>query len=251
MPQPDYLVAVALNGGLAGRTLAIVALQFLAQAETSEPAAARLALISLLGLPCGPDSVRSELHHWLSKNGLLEQGAPVSLLVGGKVTEVRPLDITIHTDAMEEETVLGAADHKTYGETLDLIHQGQHAKARHLMEKLLVRYPDYPRVLTGAATLREANGEAIEQWAPLIRRAAEVAPDYFFARTGLIKLLAKEGKLDEARAQLAPLLELKEMHSSEWRSLILTQIELAKTDRDLPTLMRLNEMLRDCIERFG
>jgi thioredoxin-like negative regulator of GroEL len=99
--------------------------------------------------------------------------------------------------------------------------------------------------------LREANGEAIEQWAPLIRRAAEVAPDYFFARTGLIKLLAKEGKLDEARAQLAPLLELKEMHSSEWRSLILTQIELAKTDRDLPTLMRLNEMLRDCIERFG
>jgi tetratricopeptide (TPR) repeat protein len=251
MPQPDYLVAVALNGGLGARTLAIAALQFQAQAATDAQAAARQALVSLLGLPCGPDSVRGDLHHWLSKNGLLEKGMPVSLLVGGKITEVHPLDITIHTDAMVEETVLSAADHKTYGETLDLIHQGQHAKAQHLMEKLLVRYPDYPRVLTGAATLREANGEAIEQWAPLIRRAAEVAPDYFFARAGLIKLLAKEGKLDEARAQLAPLLELKEMHSSEWRSLILTQIELAKADGDLPALMRLNEMLRDCIERFG
>jgi hypothetical protein len=55
----------------------------------------------------------------------------------------------------------------------------------------------------------------------------------------------------EAREQLAPLLEMKEMHSFGWRSLILTQIELAKADSDLPALMRLNEMLHDRIERCG
>lgn len=251
MPHLDYLVAVALNGGLGGRTLAIAALQFLAQATPGEPTAARQALVSLLALPCGPDSVRSDLYHWLNAKGLLEKTAPVSLLVGGKVSEVRPLDIAIHAEATEEETVLSAADHKTYGDALDHIHQGRHAKALPLVETLLTRYPDYPRILTAAATLREAGGEPIEQWAPLIHHAYEVAPDYFFARTGLIKLFAKEGKLDEAREQLAPLLELKELHSSEWRSLILTQIELARADGDLPALMRLNEMLRDCIERFG
>jgi len=251
MPQPDYLVAVALNGGLGGRALAIAALQFLALTEQAEQAAAQQSLVSLLGLPCGPDAVRGDLYHWLNARGLLEKVAPVSLLVGGKVTEVRPLDITIHSEATEEESVLGAADHQTYGDVLDYIHQGRHAKALPLIEKLLTRYPDYPRILTAAATLREADGAPIEQWAPLIRHALEVAPDYFFARTGLIKLLAKEGKLDEARAQLAPLLELKEMHSSEWRSLIVTQIELARADGDLPALTRLNEMLRDCIERFG
>ena len=48
-----------------------------------------------------------------------------------------------------------------------------------------------------------------------------------------------------------PLLEATEMHSSEWRSLILAQIALAKADGDLPALIRLNEMLRDCLERFG
>ncbi len=251
MPHPDYLVAVAVNGGKAAGALAIAALRHLAQGENGNKAAAQQALISLLSLPCGPDSVRSTLHGWLIENGLLEKDAPLSLLVGGKVIEARPLELTIHDEPMEEETVLSAADHRIYGEVMELIHGRRIAKARQLMEKLLPRYPDYPRVLTSIATLREAEGEPMEQWAPLIRHAAEVAPDYFFARAGLVKLLAKEGKLEEARAELRPLLELKEMHNSEWRALILAQIALAKAAKDLPALTRLNGMLRDCQERFG
>lgn len=251
MPHPDYLLAVALNGGKAARSLAIAALQFQAQSAEFDQSAALLAMIELLNLPCGPDAVRSALHRWLIETGLLEKDAPVLLHVGGKSTEARPLELTIHAEAMEEETVLDAADQRIYGEAMDLINRGQSAKAQQLMEKLLPRYPDYPRVLTAVAVLREAGGEPIDQWAPLIRRAAEIDPDYFFARTGLVKLLAAEGKVAEASALLAPLLELKEMHSSEWRSLILAQIQLAKANADLPALTRLNAMLRDCIERFG
>ena len=102
-----------------------------------------------------------------------------------------------------------------------------------------------------AAAMREAEGEPIENWAPLIRRAAEIEPDYFFARTGLIKLLAKEGRLEEARTELKPLLELEEMHSSEWRALIMAQIAIAKAETDFPALTRLSEMLRDCQVRYG
>jgi tetratricopeptide (TPR) repeat protein len=251
MPHPDYLVAIALNGGKAARSLAIAALQFQAQTPEFDQSAALLAMIELLNLPCGPDAVRSALHRWLNEKGLLEKDTPVLMLVGSKSTEVRPLEITIHAEAMEEETVLIAADHRIYGEAMDLINRGQRAKAQQLMEKLLPRYPDYPRVLTAVAVLREAGGEPIEHWAPLIRHAAEIDPDYFFARTALVKLLAAEGKVDEARALLAPLLELKEMHSSEWRSLILAQIHLANANVDLPAITRLNAMLQDCIERFG
>lgn len=251
MPHPDYLDATALNGGKIARGLALAALQWQAKGEEAGRPAAVRTLVALLQTPCGPDSVRSELHGWLSENGLLEKDKAVPLFVGGKIVEVQPLEITVHTEAMEEETVLDAEEQKIYFAALDHGHQNRLAKARPLMEKLLARHPDYPRLLTACAALREAGCEPLEQWAPLIRRAAAVAPDYFFARTGLVKLLLKEGKPDEARAQLAPLLELKEMHASEWRSLLLAQIELSKADGDLSTLVRLNGMLRDCIARFG
>lgn len=255
MPHPDYLAAVALNGGKGASALAIAGLRYLAQSQSEKrgAVAARESLVSLLALPCGPDSVRSDLHRWMVENGLLEKDAIVSMVVGRTITEVRPLELTIHDEPMEEETVLNAADHQIYGEVMDLVHSKRIPKARQLTEKLLARYPDYHRVLTTAATLREADGDPIEQWAPLIRHAAEVAPDYFFARTGLVKLLVREGKLQEARAELKPLLDLKEMQSSEWRSLILAQIAIAiaKTDADLPSLKRLNAMLRDCQERFA
>lgn len=251
MPHPDYLVAIALNGGKAARSLAIAALQFQAQSAESDQSAARLAMIELLQLPCGPDAVRGALHLRLTEIGLLEKDTPIMLLVGGKITEARPREFTVHAGALEEETVLNAADHRIYGEAIKLINRGQSAKARQLMEKLLPRYPDYPRVLTAVAVLREAGGEPVEQWAPLIRHAAEIDPDYFFARTALVTLLATEGKVDKARALLAPLLKLKEMHSSEWRSLILAQIQLAKANADLPTITRLNAMLHDCNKRFG
>ncbi|MEO8409631.1 MAG: hypothetical protein ABI478_03605 [Propionivibrio sp.] len=251
MPHADYLAAVALNGGQGANALGVAGLRYLVRSGAAQSEAAGQALISLLALPCGPDAVRSELHRWLGQIGLLDKEAPVAMLVGGKLTELRPFELTIHSDAVEEETVLSAADHRTYMKVIDLMGSRNIAKALPLMEDLLRRYPDYGRVLTTVATLREAAGEPIERWAPLVRHAVDVDPDYSFARTGMVKVLAREGQLDAARDQLKPLLELKEMHSSEWRSLLLAQIEIAKAELDLPTLMRLNTMLRDCLERFG
>lgn len=251
LPHPDYLVATAISGTKGASALAITALQYLATRDGDTREGARQALVSLLSLPCGSDSVRHTLNQWMVENGLLEQDTPVPMLVGGKITDVKQLKIRIHDEPVEEETVLNDADHRIYGEVMNLIHAHKNKKARQLMEDLFLRYPDYPRVLSGLATLREADGEPIENWAPLIRHAAKIAPDYLFARTGLIKLLAKEGRLEEARTELKPLLELKEIHSSEWRALIMAQIAIAKAEADFPALTRLSAELRDCQKRFG
>ena len=251
IPHPDYLFSIALSGTKPTRTLAISGLQHLAVHESNVQDAARQALISLLALPCGTDSIRQALHRWMIENKLLDKDASISLLVGGNVSKVSQIQLTIHDEQMEEETVLNEADHRIYDEAMNLIAARKNAKARQLMETLFLRYPDYPRIMTCLATLREAEGEPFENWALLVRRAAEIAPDYFFARTGLIKLLSKEGRLEEARAELKPLLALTEMHSSEWRALIMAQLEIAKAEADFPALTRLTEMLRDCQERFG
>ena len=58
-------------------------------------------------------------------------------------------------------------------------------------------------------------------------------------------------KQEEARTELKPLLELKEIHSSEWRALIMAQIAIAKAEADFPALTRLSAELRDCQKRFG
>ena len=39
---------------------------------------------------------------------------------------------------------------------------------------------------------------------------------------------------NEARDQIAPLVDMKEMHGSEWRSLLLSQIEFSRAADDLP-----------------
>ena len=255
MPHPDYLVVTALNGGAGARSLALVALKYLAQsdgeAREATKEAAREALRQLVRLPCGPDAVRSELQGWMLENGVIEQNVALPCYMEGKVTEIRPVTLTIREAATEEETVLSPNDFKRYERALDFIAEKRFDKARELVEQLLVRYPDYPRVLTSAATLREAEGEPLDAWAPLVRRAAEMDPGYLFAQTGFVKLLLKEGRIDEARERLAPFLQLTDLHASEWRSLLLAQIEIAKADGDLPGLARLNAALKDCLNRFG
>jgi tetratricopeptide (TPR) repeat protein len=146
---------------------------------------------------------------------------------------------------MEQEKVLGAADHKRYERAINLVAGDRVPQALEIMEDLLSRYPDYPRILTAAASLRENSGEPHERWAPLIRRAAEIAPDYFFSRVSMARLLALEKRIEEARESLKPLLELKEMHRTEWRSLIGAQITIAQAEGDFPAIARLEKVLWD------
>jgi tetratricopeptide (TPR) repeat protein len=245
MPHCDYLVAVAASGGNDARVLALAALRYLTNRYGELREGAIQALFELLRLPCGPDKVRSELHAMMADDDLLDGKTPVEMFVGGALAEIRPLAITIREGPTDEETVLEAADLARYLRALDHVADDDLPRALELMEDLLSRYPDYPRILTAAAMLRQGNDQPCECWAPLARRAAEIDPDYFFSRTGMARLLAAENKIEEARESLRPLLEREEMHRSEWRSLIGAQIAIAQAEGDFPAVARLRVMLRN------
>jgi tetratricopeptide (TPR) repeat protein len=245
MPHCDYLVAVMASGGSDARVLALAALRYLTGRGGELREEAKQALFELLRLPCGPDKVRSELHAMMADDDLLDGKTSIEMFVGGKLTEIRPLTITIREGPADVETVLDAADLERYERALGHVADGDLPRALKLLEDLLSRYPDYPRILTAAAMLRQGNGQTYERWAPLARRAAEIAPDYFFSRTGMARLLAAENKIEEAREFLLPLLEREEMHRSEWRSLIGAQIAIAQAEGDFPAVARLRAMLRN------
>jgi predicted Zn-dependent protease len=245
MPHFDYLVAVAVSGGHDARSLALAALKYLADKGGEHRERAKQAMLELLRLPCGPDSVRSQIQTMMIDDKLLEGKAPIEIFSGGRLVEVRPLAITVMGGQTGEETVLGAADAKRYERALNYMAGGDLPRALALLEDLLSRYPDYPRLLTAVASLRRGEEEPIERWAPLIRRAAEIEPDYFFSRVGMAQLLVSEGRIEEAKESLKPLLEREEMHRSEWRALIGAQIAIAQAEDDFPAAARLRAALDD------
>jgi predicted Zn-dependent protease len=245
MPHFDYLVAVAVNCGSQARHLALAALEYLADKDKDGDLCeeAKQTMLKLLRLPCGPDSVRSRLQASMIDGKLLDGETPVEIFLGGRLVTTRSLDITIMDGPTEEEAVLDANDAKRYEAALGFVAGGNPPRALEILEDLLNRYPDYPRILAATASLRRANDEPLERWAPLVRRAAEIEPDYFFSRIGMAQLLVAENRIEEARESLRPLLELKEMHRSEWRSLIGVQIDIAQAEGDFPAVLRFREML--------
>ena len=251
LPHVDYLLALAACAEKKNNTLTYPLLRHLALGDGAQREAARAGLIGLLRQPCGPDAGRNELHLWLCQQGVVESEVPQTVWISGKLSEIRQLDITIRSDAMEEDTVLSPKHQKIYERIVGLVGEGHNAKALQLAEALYQDYPDHPRAQILLATLREAEKQPLAAWVPLVRRAFDLDPDYFFARTAMSKLLVAEGRLDAAREMLRPLSDIREMHVTEWRALLVAQLAIARAEDDMPTIIRLNGMLRDCAENMG
>jgi Tfp pilus assembly protein PilF len=180
----------------------------------------------------------------MSEKGFFEEGATVEVFVRGKIIEARPPAVAVRDDD-EDEMAIDEAGRENYRRALGRLRDGDTAAARRIMEELLRLHPDIPRLLTGVAVLREAGGEPVERYAPLIRRAAEIDPDDPHARTGLARLYAREGQTEKARETLQPLLELKQMQRSEWNSLVNTQSVIAKAEREARIMRRVSKPLKD------
>jgi tetratricopeptide (TPR) repeat protein len=245
MPHGDYLIAVASSGGRVARAMALAALRYLAEQGGEFREEAKRVMLILLRLPCGPDSVRGDLHTMLADYDLFDGEKPVKIFLGGELTETQPFTLKITDGMTQKEAVFDEADGKRYERVLDYLADDDLPHALELLEGLLERYPDYPRILTAVAAIRQANDEPLERWAPLVRRAVEIAPDYFFSRIGQARLLAAENRIEEAKETLKPLHALKEMHRSEWRALIGAQIAIAQAEDDFPALARLNRALQN------
>lgn len=246
LPHLDYLQAMAEKGGNGMRLLAEIILKEKAGAGDE---GARQALLALLTRPGGPDSARTEIHHWLVEHGVLEKTQAVPVLISGKVRDIRPMNITVHAEP-DADTELAPEDQADYERMHDATQRGHFDKAHRLMLQLAGRYPDSPRILANLAAIESALKLPRAEWEPRIRRAFEIDPDYLFARTHLARMHIQDGQFEEARRLLLPLAEREKFHISEWRAYMTAQSELAAAEGDIEGALRARRSLREMEERF-
>jgi tetratricopeptide (TPR) repeat protein len=105
------------------------------------------------------------------------------------------------------------------------LHDAKPDVAIELLQQALERKPDAPDLKNNLAVAYGMQGEG-EKAEAMIRDIHQQHPDYLFATVSVARMHVREGKLDEARALLDPLLERKRFHTSEFVSVCEVFIEL-------------------------
>jgi len=242
----DYLRVVAELGGEAGRFVAVSILKSRAKAGD---AVAKQHLLNLLTAPCGPDSVRSALHRDLVEAGLMPAGGLVTMLLQGQVREIRHKDIQIHAEPSPLD--LPAEAHARIEQVSALTAQGKYEACVDILVDLIAGHPDVPLLYSNLAGIKEAMGHPESSVKALLEQALRIDPDYLFAKTGLARLIARQGDVERAKTMIEPLLGRDRYHYSEWRSILLTQLEMAKQLGEAGLVQGLNKQLAALQEQFS
>ena len=236
--HPDYLVRAMQMGNELSTIVAATVL--IRRAKTSD-AAALGALTGLLASGHGPDSVRKDVLRWMTEEGLAGQDVPVDIWLNGGLQTVRshgmeisgePLPSPFPPDGEElYDRMLAAMRRKDWSHALDIGMQ------LHRM------YPHVPSPLSNMAAIKEAQGQPLAEIMALYSQAHTLNPDYLFARCGLARCLAAEGKVDEAREMLANLMQRTKFHVSEARTFLRTQRAMAEAAGDGETARNLDQAI--------
>lgn len=242
----DYLGLVAEFGGEAGRFLAVSILKLRAREGDS---AALQALVGLLARPCGPDKARTGLHAELAESGLLPVGGTVSMLAQGKVREIRHLAMEIHAEARPPD--LPPESHARLEKVSGLLARNKLEEGMAILEDLIARHPDAPTLYNNLAGIKEGLGHPDSEVEALLQKAFELDPDYLFAIAGLARFAAKRGDTGRAQTMLTPLLGRASYHFSEWRSILMTQLVIARQQGELGVAINLMKQIEELQERFG
>ncbi len=131
------------------------------------------------------------------------------------------------------------------------LHERKLGKALELAQRFRALRPRDPRALGYVATIKEALNHPLEEWEALYREALEIDPGYLFAKTGIAKVCVRRGDVEAAREILGALLGREQYHHSEWRSILLAQIALARATEDHLAVLRLNEAVNQLQVQFG
>ena len=236
--HPDYLVRAMQMGN---ELSTIVAATVLIRRAKNADAAALGALTGLLASGDGPDSARKSVLRWMTEEGLAGQDVPVDIWLNGGLQTVRshgmeisgePLPSPFPPDGEElYDRMLAAMRRKDWSHALDIGMQ------LHRM------YPHVPSPLSNMAAVKEAQGQPLAEIMALYRQAHALNPDYLFARCGLARCLAAEGKVDEAREMLANLMQRTKFHVSEARTFLRTQRAMAEAAGDGETARNLDQAI--------
>lgn len=242
----DYLARAIELGDAATRELAREVLKKRAQRGD---AAALATLDRGLRHPAGTDTERSNLLAWLLEHGLKKSGEPVEVWQGGSLRRITSGHLKIHGEPLP-------SPFPPPGDALNLqvikaTHRGALHEALALAERLRGMYPELPTPLAHLAAIKEALQYPEAEVTDLYRQAHALDPGYLFARCGLARQLAAQGRQEEARALLDGLLEQRqEMHYSEYRTLLQTQRALALADGERDTVTATDAALAELEKQF-
>lgn len=241
----DYLTRAAQRGDDTTRMLAVSVLKRRAKLAASSGAdqGALVALTSLLTQPHGPDTFRMDVQNWLIEQGLRSRDEPADVWLNGGVRQIRSYGLEINDEPQgspfpPEGAALNELVHAALG-------RGDLLLALKLATQLQGMFPHEPSALTNLAAIKEGLGHNNADILSLYRQAHALNPDYLFARCGLARYLAQDGKLQDGQALVAGLWERKRFHRSEYRSFLLTQQVFALAAGDTQTAQGIAKSIAD------
>ena len=172
----------------------------------------------------GTDQDRMEAAQHAVEFGLVPRGKPVPMFVEDRQTDLLIMAYEISGEA--EPPRMPRQAHALLVQGYDAMNEGRYADAERVLRQTLEIAPDNPTLLNNLAAALFAQRKHDEGNA-LIRRMAELHPDYHFARCGMARLCVEEDRLDEAQAWLEPIMSQERFHFSEFSALCIAQIELS------------------------
>jgi tetratricopeptide (TPR) repeat protein len=171
----------------------------------------------------GSDHDRMEASRYATEQGLLPRGKPVLMYNRGKQQELMLMNYEIHGETQRADMPKPAR--RLMEQSVAAVRQGNFEEALRLAQEGLKIAPDAAPLMNGVAAALVGLGR-MEEMEAVVRRTAELHPDYLFGRCGMARLCIEEGKLDEAQGWLEPLLERPRLHFSEFNAICVAQIEL-------------------------
>jgi predicted Zn-dependent protease len=171
----------------------------------------------------GPDAMRMEAAQAAMRAGLLPSGL-VRMWLRGAWADTLQLGFELHGEPLG---ALPTRARELLERAVDAFYEGKLERAEALLREAQQLAPGDPSLLYNLATAHLQQGHTAEAEA-LLREVHERWPDYLFARTALAQVHARAGEVERARALLDPLLAQRRLHFSEFASLCLAEIDLAR-----------------------
>lgn len=158
---------------------------------------------------------------------LLPRGKPTRVMLHGEWTEMQFLSYDIYD--RQQPGKLPRPAQKLMEQGYVAQGNGDFEEGLRLCEEALKIAPDDATLLNHKAAALASLGR-IKETRATVQHMADLYPDYVFSRCGMAELCARDGKLDEAREWISPLLEKSSFHISEFTGMCKAYIEVLLAD---------------------
>lgn len=179
----------------------------------------------------GPDQFRIEALQYVAQKRpeMLPSSRQVSMWVGGQQTELLMMGFTITHEPSYPSDIPDEIAEK-HDEAYQLLLREKAEAAEPLLKEVIAAAPDLPSVYNHLALAYEMQGRKEEAY-QIVKETLDRFPDYLFARAAMARRLAQEKRFEEARTLLDPLLRLTELHITEFRAMVMAEMELALAEK--------------------